>query len=125
MSSCRCSDISSCQDKYNILVNAAGRIQNSSTQFANLASRISTLNQYTLEAFDSSEMFNLSAKILKIDDEMVSVKNSFAGKVNAKKEELGRTLSALRSEDRDYHEEQERLAREEAERRAQEEAAAR
>lgn len=103
MSSCRCSEISSCNSKLQTLSDALSDLGSCEGQFSTIAQNLNSVASYSTQAYASNKSSALSGALKALHADMVSAKEAFAGKVSAKQTQLNAELLALTTEDDAYH----------------------
>ena len=119
MARCRCSDITSHENKIRTLTNAQYKLKNADYYIQNIDEKLESLCTFYGLAFLSAGMVKLCAETKAIDVDVKGFRGRISEKISARKSELQGELANMRSEDSQYHEEERRKAQEEAERQRQ------
>ncbi len=119
MARCRCSDITSHEDKIRTLTGAQNKLKTADHYIQNLDEKLESLSTSYGLAFLSTGMVKLCAETKAIDADVKGSRGRISEKISARKNELQTELASMRSEDSQYHEEERRKAQEEAERQRQ------
>lgn len=113
MSRCRCNDKLECAKKLSRLYIAADEIKASLPNIENISDDLIWLTKYSANTFVSIRDDELNAKIRESNHDIGTIRDSLIYKINVKTKEMEDKLSALKEEDRIFHEEEARRLEEE------------
>lgn len=119
MARCRCSDITSYENKIRTLSDAQNRFKNADHYIQNMDEKLESLSALYGSAFITSGIVRLCAGTKGIDADVKGSRGRIAEKISARKSALQSELENMRSEDSQHHEEERKKAQEEAERQRQ------
>ncbi len=113
MSRCRCNDKLECAKKLSRLYIAADEIKASLPNIENISDDVNWLMKYSANTYMTINEEELTAKIKESNHDIRMIRDSLIYKINVKANEMEDKLSALKEEDRIFHEEEARRLEEE------------